>query len=93
MATITVQHQVPFDNTREKYCAYAGDFYGYQECRYLKRRNRTFGKKRPAVLAPKCTLFDAWLEENGPYCIKCEECYKLAHAATYRKEAQDELRH
>ena len=92
MARIMVAHDVPFDKTVERYCRIAGDFFGAEECRYLVRRKRTHGRKRPPEITPKCTLFEAWLEENGPYCSKCEECYKLAHAATYRKEEQDASR-
>lgn len=90
MARIIVAHEVPFDNTLERFCVYAGDFYGNQECHYLKRRNRTFGRKRPPEVTPKCLLFETWLEENGVYSLKCEQCYRLAREAACGKEASNE---
>lgn len=53
-------------------CAYGGDFFGKDVCRYHVFRNRTHGKKAPGERnLPKCTLFDAWLD--GPY-RKCQAC-------------------
>lgn len=67
---IRVEHEVsPELNS----CAYDGDFFGKDVCRYHTFRNRTHGRKAPTERnIPKCTLFDTWLARPYQKCVACQ---------------------
>lgn len=57
----------------EQGCAFPEDSEGhYQVCRFYKVRNRTHGRKVPPEWnAPKCDLFNLWLDKPLTKCTAC----------------------
>lgn len=77
---IKVEHEVsPELNS----CAYGGDFFGKDVCRYHTFRNRTHGKKAPVERnVPKCTLFGTWLGKPYRKCLACQLACRRGGDAT-----------
>lgn len=66
---INVSHEV---SPHETSCAFGGDFFAKDVCRYHVYRNVTHGNKAPMnYKMPKYALFNCWLIDSYK---KCEEC-------------------
>lgn len=81
---ISVEHLV---SPEPDSCAYGGDFWGKDVCRYHTHRNRTHGRKAPTERdVPKCTLFDTWLDRPYKKCDECRKACKVAQGERIKRE-------
>lgn len=73
---VMVEHEISPDPEE---CAYGGDFWGKDLCRYHTHRDRTHGRKAPKERnVPKCTLFDCWLDKEYHKCPQCVKASEMA---------------